>query len=56
MHLRQPGFICMLVGDSQNTNKELRSLYKQEIQIISTRMILIKLVLLMMQDIVIVII
>ena len=47
MNLKQPDFNCSACGPFPKTNKqkkELKILYKQEIQIILTKMILIKLV------------
>ena len=44
MHLQQPGFSCSACGPFTKTKKELKSLCKQEIQVIFTKMILIKLV------------
>ena len=41
-HLKQPSFTYSVCG-SFTKNKELKNLYRQEIQIIFTRMILIKL-------------
>ena len=44
MHLKQPGFY-LLVTHSQKTRKELKNLYKLEIQNLFIKMNLIKLVL-----------
>ena len=44
MHLKQPGFTYSLVVHLLKTKKEFKSLKKQVIQIISPKMILIKLV------------
>ena len=44
MHLKQPGFTDKLVVHLLKTKKELKSLCKQETQIIFTKMTLIKLV------------
>ena len=44
MHLKQSGFIIVVVVHSQKAKKELKSLCKLEIQILFTEMNLIKLV------------
>ena len=44
MHLKQPGFTYSAFGLFTKTKRELKNLWKQETQIIFTRMILIKLV------------
>ena len=38
MHLRQPGLLMVLVEHLLKTNKEFKSLWRQEIQIVSTKM------------------
>ena len=45
MHLKQPGFTYSACGTStKNKKKELKNLSRQEMQILFTKMILIKLV------------
>ena len=44
MHLKQPGLLTVLVIHLLKTKKELKSLYKLEIQTLFTKMSLIKLV------------
>ena len=44
MHLKQPGFTLVLVDHSLKIKKKFKNLKKQEIQIIFTKMNLIKLV------------
>ena len=44
MHLKQPGFAYSACGHLLKTNKELKNLCKHEIQIIFTKIILIKLI------------
>ena len=43
MHLEQPGFTYSACGPFSKKKKEIKYLCRQEIQIISTKMILIKL-------------
>ena len=45
MYLKQPGFTYVFVVHLLKTKKKFKNLYRQKIQIIFTRMILIKLVL-----------
>ena len=40
IHLKRPGFNIVLVANLLKTKKELKTLYKEEIQIIFTRIIL----------------
>ena len=42
MHLKQPGFTYSACGPFTKTKKEFKKLYRQEIQVIYTKMILIK--------------
>ena len=44
MKLKQPGFTLVLVAHSQKIQKELKYLYRKEIQTLFIKMILIKLV------------
>ena len=44
MHLKQPGFTYSACGSFTKNKKRIQNLYKQEMQIIFTKMILINLV------------